>query len=97
MRQELMPRTKIRLKTKICCPLTAEGSWLIAQSSRLLKKVQQPMALAQWLSSLLFQQMSVIAVFQNVHLMNGDFVKFFQSVALWNAFVNQDRVDVFHI
>ena len=43
------------------------------------------------------QQMSVIAVFQNVHLMNGDFVKFFQSVALWNAFVNQDRVDIFHI
>ena len=55
------------------------------------------MALAQWLSSLLFQQMSVIAVFQDIHLMNGDFVKFFQSVALWNAFVNQDRVDVFHI
>ena len=47
--------------------------------------------------SLLFQQMSIIAVFQNIHLMNGDFVKFFQSVALWNAFVNQDRVDIFHI
>ena len=55
------------------------------------------MAFVQWLSSLLFQQMSVIAVFQNVHLMNGDFVKFFQPIALWNAFVNQDRVDVFHI
>ena len=71
------------------------GCWLLA--FELLALVQQPKALVQWLSSLLFQQMSVIAVFQNVHLMNGDFVKFFQSVALWNAFVNQDRVDVFHI
>ena len=46
---------------------------------------------------LCFQYMFAFYVFQNGHLLNSYLVEFLKPFALWQTFVDKDRIEVLHI
>ena len=45
----------------------------------------------------LFQQLPPLGLGEDAHLLDGDFVEFFEALRLRNAIIDHDSVDVLHV
>ena len=92
-------------KGAICCAVygdyIASGfpncNYLKSGNSNTGAKGTEKMIGARKGGGLTFQEVALVGLFEDGHLLNGNLIEFLQALGLGHAFVDKDRIQVLHV